>query len=686
MSTPLAFALWLAESHGLKVHPNYGIVDVLVEDEHGQVRTSRDCACPPEHDARNVDGVCTSAGKHPIIAFTDPVHGSSSDPAVIRAWWEQWPEANLGVRTDGIAVVDVDYRNGGLDTHVWLEQQPGSPLTPTLTIKTGNGFHQYYRGQTTKAGGKLGKGIDFKSGPSAQVVGPGSEHLNGAHYEVMLDHAIVPPAHPLEPVTADVHKPQQTYAGLPAGDGVTRKAGPGERNDFLVTKGAILRNYFDDKAAFIAVMQLIGARECEPAADTNRVNEIALNLWNREGGADWRELLAAVDMRGVPSGDGSAAEVALRAVDPDQLAALLNRVKGIADVLMQPPPRWLIQGIMPEADLAVLFGDGGTKKSFVALDWMLSAAFQTARDGEPTTHWHGRTVQPMRGLYIAAEGMAGMNRRLRAWSYARGVPLEQLAWTPTPGAAAFGILPGVVNLRSSAAVDGAIAVVDALQLNYVVVDTYRRATPGADENSAKDMGEALAGAERIAKRGCRVLLVHHSPATAKDRHRGHSSIKDDVDVVLGLRKVGKLASVLFPVKLKDAAEFDELRITFGTYPTGLTDEEGEEVTSLVSYSAVPENDEDTAVERAVASLGPSVDVMQRYRDLAAPLAGAGYSKADLCQQLGYDTPDNRAFKSLLKQGKAEGWLVYSAGTKTWNVRPPAEHVLTLEPEPEEDDD
>jgi len=49
---------------------------------------------------------CASAGKHPRTrhGFRD----ASTDPARITAWWRRWPDANVGVRTGELVVLDVD--------------------------------------------------------------------------------------------------------------------------------------------------------------------------------------------------------------------------------------------------------------------------------------------------------------------------------------------------------------------------------------------------------------------------------------------------------------------------------------------------------------------------------------------------------------------------------------------------
>jgi hypothetical protein len=39
-----------------------------------------------------------------------------------------------------------------------------------------------------------------------------------------------------------------------------------------------------------------------------------------------------------------------------------------------PDPRWLVDGILPERAIAVLYGQPGIGKSFLALDWAFSIA------------------------------------------------------------------------------------------------------------------------------------------------------------------------------------------------------------------------------------------------------------------------------------------------------------------------
>jgi AAA domain/Bifunctional DNA primase/polymerase, N-terminal/Primase C terminal 1 (PriCT-1) len=97
---------------------------------------------------------------------------------------------NIGVRTDGLIVIDVDAHKGGLDSLPAL-----GPLSPTYTVRTPNGgLHIYYRApegvQFSGTVEKLARGIDTRSARN-YVVGAGSE-VGGKPYTVESDAEIVP--------------------------------------------------------------------------------------------------------------------------------------------------------------------------------------------------------------------------------------------------------------------------------------------------------------------------------------------------------------------------------------------------------------------------------------------------------------------------------------------------------------
>lgn len=86
---------------------------------------------------------CVDDDKRPRIAEWQKQ--ASTDPARIRGWWAQWPNANIGVATDpsGIIVYDVDIAGGklGAQSHAQIVDQ--LPVTLRAITRSG-GEHWYY--------------------------------------------------------------------------------------------------------------------------------------------------------------------------------------------------------------------------------------------------------------------------------------------------------------------------------------------------------------------------------------------------------------------------------------------------------------------------------------------------------------------------------------------------------------
>lgn len=189
-------------------------------------------------------------------------------------------------------------------------------------------------------------------------------------------------------------------------------------------------------------------------------------------------------------------------------ARLLTRAQ-LAD-LPQPAP--LIADTLDRGTLVLLAGYTGTCKTFIALDWACCVA-----SGHP---WQGRPVEQGPVLYIAAEGATGLHERVTAW---------ETAWATSAGALT--VLPEPVPLLDRTAVAELADLAGTDEYRLVVVDTLARSIVGADENSARDVGLAVDGAESVRRTsGATVALVHH---TGKDKAtvRGSSALEAAADTV-----------------------------------------------------------------------------------------------------------------------------------------------------------
>jgi hypothetical protein len=208
------------------------------------------------------------------------------------------------------------------------------------------------------------------------------------------------------------------------------------------------------------------------------------------------------------------------------------------------PIDWLVRGYLEADSLALLFGDPGCGKSFVAVD--LACAVATGTD------WHGNRTKTGAVFYIAGEGHNGLARRFKAWEVARATDLSSAPIYVSHRAAS-------LNDPSSAeAVSQAVdelAAASGQSPRLIVVDTLARNFGGADENSTADMNAFVTNLDAYLKdrfHAC-VLVVHHTGHADKTRARGAMALKGALDAEYQLtRDQASGVITLSTTKMKDA--------------------------------------------------------------------------------------------------------------------------------------
>jgi hypothetical protein len=295
----------------------------------------------------------------------------------------------------------------------------------------------------------------------------------------------------------------------------------------------------------------------------------------------------------------------------DQLRAALLDSK-MLDSLPDPQP--VIDGVLYADSLAWLHGKPGHGKSFVALDW---AACVDA--GLP---WQGCETRQGTVLYVIAEGVSGLRQRVRAWEEHAGQTMG------------VGFLPIAVQLLSMTDVEAFTQLAAELEPVLIVVDTQARVTVGADENSARDMGELVAAIDRIrqASRAC-VLLVHHE-ARGSENMRGSTALEGAANTLVRCTKDGAYIR-LENAKQKDAPEFDPVRLK-------LTPVGGSVVCTAIDYAAA-------AAELTESEQKIVTTMREAFGDTAAAtgklLEVSGVPKASFYRALKRMT-DNRAVTNV----------------------------------------
>lgn len=543
---------------------------------------------------------------------------ATTDEAQIRRWWPNGSERNIGVATgQGLVVLDVDVKNGakGAESYAALDLVHEFPETYTVTTPTG-GKHAYFRSDADvrNSASKIGAGIDIR-GTGGFVVGPGSS-LGEASYCACSDTV---PVHELPASVA-------TMAGLSS-----RADGAGDRQtspskveldtpqaqsraaDYLLNAEPAIEGAGGDHHTFkvICAVKDLGITP-ETALD------LLCSLWNDRCSPPWQpedlqaKIHNAYEYGERPIGIKDPAND----FEPVQLDSLSEGapnarlpIKYAADIVPSADFPFLVDGYLAQRSLSVMYGKSGAGKSFVALDLSFCVATGKA--------WFGHETSPGAVLYVAAEGGAGIDKRISAMKKHFGVSDFPLAVIPAP-----------LTLTRKEDVKQLLAAIDEAALHLakpvvlVIFDTLNNVMEG-DENASADMRALVKAAKAvISSTGAHVMLIHHSGKDVSKGERGHSSLRAAVDTALEV-----VDNVLHTNKQRDTDELPPQGFRRVNVDLGKTSR-GKDIVSCVVEWAAPgeefievaltrsERDAYEAVKAAMAAGGSTTaDVMTAYRSL-----------------------------------------------------------------------
>jgi hypothetical protein len=237
--TALAFA-----RHGHAVFPvNWPVA------HNGRLR----CSCGADSRGKP----CNSPAKHPYGRLApNGLRSATTGSGIIKHWFGYLaPQANLGVTTDRLVVIDIDPRHGGDESFAALEREHEIP--PTWRVLTGGGGeHVLFAcpdgieiasfAAEQMENPPLGPGIDVRA-RGGFIVAPPSKHVSGRRYAWSVDH------HPAEvPLAAS---PDWLIARLSSPGSVNARGTPEDITPPEVWQrltGGTIREYPDAAAARVA--------------------------------------------------------------------------------------------------------------------------------------------------------------------------------------------------------------------------------------------------------------------------------------------------------------------------------------------------------------------------------------------------------------------------------------------------
>jgi hypothetical protein len=217
---------------------------------------------------------CGSPGKHPRGVYG--LSHATTNAEQVEAWWWGQPQANIGLRCDGLLVLDVDGPEGERSL-VRLEAELGE-LPPTREQASGRGRHLLLSlpvdasiGNSTRPLGDPA-GLDLRAGARGYIVAAPSRHASGARYRWTEPRAPAPlprgwlerlrrPLRVVPPLPLELETAETTPYGRAALEDelcTILRARTGKRNETL--------NYSVFKLAQLVAEHRLARRELEESA------------------------------------------------------------------------------------------------------------------------------------------------------------------------------------------------------------------------------------------------------------------------------------------------------------------------------------------------------------------------------------------------------------------------------------
>jgi KaiC/GvpD/RAD55 family RecA-like ATPase len=303
--------------------------------------------------------------------------------------------------------------------------------------------------------------------------------------------------------------------------------------------------------------------------------------------------------------DAIEALASLREPRDGQRAVSPIRVLTFAELQPRLSNRALVKGYLGDGEMSVIYGESNTGKTFFAIDIGMHVSLGW--------EWQGRRVRQGGVVYIAGEGVHGIQNRVAAFRKHHGI-----ITTDVP----FAVIPAALDLRSEAADTGRL--IDTIgeaestlrcPVRLLVVDTLSRALAGGNENSPDDMGAFVMHVDRIRQAcGAHVLNLHHSGKDGTRGARGHSLLRAAVDTEIEITRDAEAGISTAHVRKQRELPSDVPPLSFALWSIPLgQDEDGDEITSCVIVAADAPSRRSTSIAGAA---GIALNLLRKAVDEA----------------------------------------------------------------------
>ena len=304
-------------------------------------------------------------GKRPLVPWIEYQNRKPTEEE-IRQWWQQYPNANIGIVTgkiSGIVVIDLDPDKGGNESGARIYEQ-----APTdLIVKTGRGgYHLYcrYPEDVDHISNRVGllPGVDIRA-DGGYVVAPPSAHSSGRLYEwVRRGEPGKLPPHLVGLLTSHAPAERDGEGSSPKWlSGLLAGVGKGQRNDACARLCGYLIGKGMPKDVVLAIIRQWNEKNRPPLPD----HEVAATV---------ESVCKTARRRGtVPQSQSQDDDTRRMSTSPFSVVNIREYMThhGSSQV------SWLIQDWLPEATIGFVVASPGSYKTWLTFDVAVSVATGT---------------------------------------------------------------------------------------------------------------------------------------------------------------------------------------------------------------------------------------------------------------------------------------------------------------------
>lgn len=405
----------------------------------------------------------------------------------IGKWWEQWPNANIGRPTEGIAVVDIDPLPDG-SANPWPGgERAGDISSCPIVLTPRGGTHRYFRQppgiKVKSTNSVIAPNVDIKAN-GGYVLLPPSKTENGEYrwIEDYYENLPLPPSWLMQLPEVSPNIASEEPGKIPQG----------KRNDVLASIAGKLRQIGMSQKEMTAALQVANKDRCSLPLPVEEVNKIAWSIARKEP-------------------DGSRTAVAWDHYGQDRAAEPLLKIWTSKEFNSENfPIEYLVDGFLVANQPAVLGAPKKTLKTMVLEDICISLA-----SGKKVLGYFG-VPKPAAVLMLSGEsGGSTLQQNARTIAKVKGISLDELPlyWSLD--------LPQLHHQDHMKELDAAIkdrgirlCAIDPLYLCLLAGGN------SAIASNVYAMGSAFRSVGEIGQKNqCTIMLVHHFKAAMReDKH------------------------------------------------------------------------------------------------------------------------------------------------------------------------